>query len=29
MADQQREYFLRQQMKTIQKELGEDDDRLR
>jgi len=26
MADQQREYFLRQQMKTIQKELGEDED---
>ena len=25
MADQQREYFLRQQMKTIQKELGEDE----
>ena len=26
MADQQREYFLRQQLKTIQKELGEDED---
>ena len=26
LADQQREYFLRQQMKTIQKELGEDED---
>ncbi|MEM9440371.1 MAG: endopeptidase La [Pseudomonadota bacterium] len=26
MADQQREYFLRQQMKTIQKELGDDED---
>ncbi|MEZ5932219.1 MAG: endopeptidase La [Alphaproteobacteria bacterium] len=25
MADQQREYFLRQQLKTIQKELGEDE----
>jgi len=25
LADQQREYFLRQQMKTIQKELGEDE----
>jgi len=26
MAGQQREYFLRQQLKTIQKELGEDED---
>ncbi|MGH1478910.1 MAG: endopeptidase La [Geminicoccales bacterium] len=26
MADQQREYFLRQQLKTIQKELGEGED---
>ena len=26
MADQQREYFLRQQLKTIQQELGEDED---